>query len=281
VQDWRYSTQGGRLPGIGPAVVAPPLSIRRDVEPRGPSRGRHRPRGSTPSRCPSRLSRRAARSWGRAPRARMTAPVATGATPRPSTSRPARRHVLRTRRVRRAYVHYHLRRARRPSSARCPRPRRAPAFAAPPRPPPPPPPPRMRPPADCSNAVSRLCTGIHADPVNTPESARPVRAACVCVSVSTRLPGTRLPHTVAGRCRGRQGCARQLAAAGLSPGCLGPVRSWASGREILSARVHPCDRPLGDAPCRMSAWGVVRAECKHARGVLAPWRARDRRTAPR
>ena len=29
----------------------------------------------------------------------MTAPVATSATPRPSTSRPARRHVLRTRRV--------------------------------------------------------------------------------------------------------------------------------------------------------------------------------------
>ena len=62
----------------------------------------------------------------------MTAPVATRATPRPSTSRPARRHVLRTRRVWRAYVHDHPHRARRPSRARCPRPRRAPAFAAPP-----------------------------------------------------------------------------------------------------------------------------------------------------
>ena len=35
----------------------------------------------------------------------MTAPVATNATPRPSTSQPARHHVLRTRRVWRAYVH--------------------------------------------------------------------------------------------------------------------------------------------------------------------------------
>ena len=112
----------------------------------------------------------------------MTAPVATRATPRPST-----------RRVWRAYVHDHPRRARRPSRAHCPRPRRAPAFAAPSRAPAPPPTPRgalqsaRRPPgghlADCSNAVSRLCTGIHAHPVNTPESARPVRAAaraCVC-----------------------------------------------------------------------------------------------------
>ena len=68
----------------------------------------------------------------------MTAPVAARATPRPSTSRPARRHVLRTRRVWRAYVHDHPRRARRPSRVHCPRPRRAPAFAAPQRPPPPP-----------------------------------------------------------------------------------------------------------------------------------------------
>jgi hypothetical protein len=68
----------------------------------------------------------------------MTAPVAARATPRPSTSRPGRRHVLRTRRVWRAYVHDHPRRARRPSRAHCPRPRRAPAFAAPQRPPPPP-----------------------------------------------------------------------------------------------------------------------------------------------
>ena len=50
----------------------------------------------------------------------MTAPVATSSTPRPSTSRPARRHVLRTRRVWRAYVHDHPRRARRPTRARCP-----------------------------------------------------------------------------------------------------------------------------------------------------------------
>ena len=52
----------------------------------------------------------------------MTAPVATSATPRPRLSRPARHHVLRTRRVWRAYVHDHPRRARRPSRARCPRP---------------------------------------------------------------------------------------------------------------------------------------------------------------
>ena len=55
----------------------------------------------------------------------MTAPVATRATPRPSTSRPARRHVLRTRRVWRAYVHDHPHRARRPSRAHYPRPRRS------------------------------------------------------------------------------------------------------------------------------------------------------------
>ena len=36
----------------------------------------------------------------------------------------------------------------------------------------------------------------------------PVCAACVCAP--TRLPVTLLPRTVAGRCRGRPGCARQL-----------------------------------------------------------------------
>ena len=153
----------------------------------------------------------------------MTAPVATSATPRPRTSRPARRHVLRTRRVWRAYVHDHPRRARRPSRARCPRPRRAPAFAAPPRPPPPPPTPRgalqsaRRPPgghlADCSNAVSRLCTGIHAHPVNTPESARPVRAAaraCVC-SLRVRT------HAAAGHASAAHCCRTLPGPAGLRP----------------------------------------------------------------
>ena len=143
----------------------------------------------------------------------MTVPVATSATPRPRLSRPARHHVLRTRRVWRAYVHDHPRRARRPSRARCPRPRRAPAFAAPPRPPPPPPPPRRRPPADCSNAVSRLCTGIHAHPVNTPESARPVRAAaraCVC-SLRVRT------HAAAGHASAAHCCRTLPGPAGLPP----------------------------------------------------------------
>ena len=154
----------------------------------------------------------------------MTAPVAARATPRPSTSRPARRHVLRTRRVWRAYVHDHPRRARRPSRAHCPRPRRAPAFAAPSRAPAPPPTPRgalqsaRRPPgghlADCSNAVSRLCTGIHAHPVNTPESARPVRAAaraCVC-SLRVRT------HAAAGHASAAHCCRTLPGPAGLPAG---------------------------------------------------------------
>ena len=125
----------------------------------------------------------------------MTAPVATSATPRPSTSRPARHHVLRTRRVWRAYVHDHPHRARRPSRARCPRPRRAPASAAP---------------------TTRLCTGIHAHPVNTPESARPVRAAaraCVC-SLRVRTHAS-AGHTSVAHC-----CRTLLGPAGLRQGSV-------------------------------------------------------------
>ena len=124
----------------------------------------------------------------------MTAPVATRATPRPST-----------RRVWRAYVHDHPHRARRPSRARCPRPRRAPASAAP---------------------TTRLCTGIHAHPVNTPESARPVRAAaraCVC-SLRVRT------HAAAGHASAAHCCRTLPGPAGLRPAARScRALSWLSG----------------------------------------------------
>ena len=215
----------------------------------------------------------------------MTAPVATRATPRPSTSRPARRHVLRTRRVWRAYVHDHPRRARRPSLAALV----ARAPAAPPRslrrrvhPPH-----RRRPAGRCSppgghqaatwRTAATRCRGSARGSTLTPSTRRsqpgpygqprvPVCAACVCAP--TRLPVTLLSRTVAGRCWGRPGCARQLAAAGLSPGCLGPVRSWAwaLGREILSARVHPCGtaRSAQPRPCARA-----HARCAGTRGFSA------------
>ena len=149
----------------------------------------------------------------------MTAPVATRATPRPST-----------RRVWRAYVHDHPRRARRPSLAALV----ARAPAAPPRslrrrvhPPH-----RRRPAGRCSppgghqaatwRTAATRCRGSARGSTLTPSTRRsqpgpygqprvPVCAACVCAP--TRLPVTLLPRTVAGRCRGRPGCARQLAAA--------------------------------------------------------------------
>ena len=69
------------------------------------------------------------------------------------------------------------------------------------------------------------------------------------------------PRVVRG-CAAAAGFARQLAAAGLSPGCLGPVRSWAwaVGREILSARVHPCGTARSAQPsmCARARWCVSR-----------------------
>ena len=177
----------------------------------------------------------------------MTAPVATRATPRPSTSRPARRHVLRTRRVWRAYVHDHPHRARRPSRARCPRPRRAPASAAPTTSAP------QADPADSHSLLPRV----------------PVCAACVCAP--TRLPVTLLPRTVAGRCRGRPGCrpaARScralswLSGAGAVLGLgLGPRNSLCSGpsmrhRPLGAARSMRARRVLSDA-------GVCPAKITH------------------
>ena len=113
----------------------------------------------------------------------MTAPVATSATTRPSTSRPSRHHVLRTRRVWRAHVYDHPRRARRPNRARCPRPRRArwvrcaAASAAPT---------AADPQAATGGLQSVRCPGSARGsmltPFSTPDSARPVRAAArACV----------------------------------------------------------------------------------------------------
>ena len=159
----------------------------------------------------------------------MTAPVATRATPRPST-----------RRVWRAYVHDHPRRARRPSRARCPRPRRTRWVR-------------------CAAASPRSALRIQPDPYEQPHV--PVCAACVCAPA--RLPVTLLSRTVAGRCRGRPGCTRQLAAAGLSPGYLGPVAVLGLD---YGPRNAPCSgpsmrhRPLGAAtPCaraRACRWCV-------------------------
>jgi hypothetical protein len=96
----------------------------------------------------------------------------------------------------------------------------------------------------------------------------PACAACVCAPA--RLPGTLLPRTVAGRCRGRPGCTRQLAAAGLSPGYLGPVAVLGLG---YGPRNAPCSgpsmrhRPLGAAtPCaRARACRSTRSMRAHAR----------------
>ena len=65
-------------------------------------------------------------------------------------------------------------------------------------------------------------------------------------------------------CAAAAGFARQLAAAGLSPGCLGPVRSWAwaLGREILSAQVHPCGTARSAQPRSMRARTVCRQNLK-------------------
>jgi hypothetical protein len=103
----------------------------------------------------------------------------------------------------------------------------------------------------------------------------PLCAACVCAH--TRLPGTLLPRTVAGRCRGRPGCTRQLAAAGLSPGYLGPVAVLGLG---YGPRNAPCSgpsmrhRPLGAAtPCaRARACRSTRSMRAHARACR--WCAR-------
>ena len=207
----------------------------------------------------------------------MTAPVAT---PRPSTSRPARRHVLRTRRVWRAYVHDHPRRARRPSLAALV----ARAPAAPPRslrrrvhPPH-----RRRPAGRCSppgghqaatwRTAATRCRGSARGSTLTPSTRRsqpgpygqprvPVCAACVCAP--TRLPVTLLPRTVAGRCRGRPGCrpaARScralswLSGAGAVLGLgLGPRNSLCSGpsmrhRTLGAAPVHARARTHGVPP---------------------------------
>ena len=185
----------------------------------------------------------------------MTAPVATSATPRPRLSRPARHHVLRTRRVWRAYVHDHPHRARRPSRARCPRPRRAPASAAPT---------TAAPQADPADCRRRGVQALHGDPRSPRQhagvsQARTGSRACLCVQPACAHPrGCRsrfcralLPDAAgAGRAAGRQ-----LAAAGLSPGCLGPVRSWAwaLGREVLSAQVHPCGTARSAQPRSMRA----------------------------
>ena len=195
----------------------------------------------------------------------MTAPVATSATPRPRLSRPARHHVLRTRRVWRAYVHDHPRRARRPSRARCPRPRRAPASAAPT---------TGAPQADPADCRRRGVQALHGDPCS-PRSARriqpgpyeqphvPACAACVCAPA--RLPGTLLPRTVAGRCRGRPGCrpaARScralswLSGAGAVLGLgRGPRNSLCSGPSMrhrpLGAAVHARARTLVVVPPKL------------------------------
>ena len=143
------------------------------------------------------------------------------------------------------------------------------APAAPPRPPPPPPAPRRRNRRTAGGAVSRLCTGIHAHPVNTPESARPVRAAaraCVC-SLRVRT------HAAAGHASAAH-CCRTLPG---PPGCRPAARScralswlsgagavlggaWAVGREILSARVHPCGTARSAQPsmCARARWCVSR-----------------------
>ena len=114
----------------------------------------------------------------------MTAPVATSATPRPSTSQPARHHVLRTRRVWRAYVHDHPRRARRPSRARCPRPRRAPASAAPT---------TGAPQADPADCRRRGVQALHGDPRSPRQhagvsQARTDSRACLCVQPACAHP---------------------------------------------------------------------------------------------
>ena len=117
-KDWRYSRQGGRLPGFGPPVYQP--------LPR-----RQRPTGLTP---PVALVATGAVVGATTA---MTAPVATSATKRPLPSRPAaRRHVLRTRRVRRVHVLTVLV-ALASLVARAPR--RTAAFASTPHPPSPPP----------------------------------------------------------------------------------------------------------------------------------------------
>ena len=189
----------------------------------------------------------------------MTAPVATRATPRPST-----------RRVWRAYVHDHPRRARRPSLAALV----ARAPAAPPRslrrrvhPPH-----RRRPAGRCSppgghqaatwRTAATRCRGSARGSTLTPSTRRsqpgpygqprvPVCAACVCAP--TRLPVTLLPRTVAGRCRGRPGCARQLRAAERAR----QLRAW------------PGESPAA-ASARARAGGVCRGagSCEH--GHAAP-----------
>ena len=160
----------------------------------------------------------------------MTAPVATRATPRPST-----------RRVWRAYVHDHPHRARRPSRARCPRPRRAPASAAP---------------------TTRLCTGIHAHPVNTPESARPVRAAaraCVC-SLRVRT------HAAAGHASAAHCCRTLPGPAGLRPAAASCGESPAAAS---MARREPgsCERARTRWWCvsrcrQLRAWPCGTARCR-------------------
>ena len=222
----------------------------------------------------------------------MTAPVATSATPRPSTSQPARHHVLRTRRVWRAYVHDHPRRARRPSLAALV----ARAPAAPPRslrrrvhPPH-----RRRPAGRCSppgghqaatwRTAATRCRGSARGSTLTPSTRRsqpgpygqprvPVCAACVCAP--TRLPVTLLPRTVAGRCRGRPGCARQLAAAGLSPGHAAPRARpgpWtghgpAAGRALGAAwpGESPAAASCGESPAAASMARREPGSCERAR----------------
>jgi len=190
----------------------------------------------------------------------MTAPVVTSATQRPRESQPARHHVLRTRRVWRAHMHDHpVLVALAALVARAP--------AAPPRPlcrrfhrP------HRRRPAGghlwpAGGAVPRLCTRIHARPVNTPDSARPVRAAVrACVRSLCVRARAAAGHASAAR------CCRTLPGPGQAPpgssqlpdsplAIWGRLRSWtwAMGRQILPTRVHPCGTARSAQPLNARA----------------------------